>query len=108
MKIILETLSIAAYNKIYSISDSNSRPPKDREFLTSIPTKSEVVHLVTTMPHYLLQIICLRHHQPNTLAFPINTWSVHILCYWTDMFMLYFVTNQFIMEIKKPKKKKKS
>lgn len=37
--------------------DSNFGPPKDGEFLTSIPINFEVVHLGTTMLHYLPQVI---------------------------------------------------
>lgn len=49
--------------------DSNFRPPKDREFLTRIPTNFDVVHLGTTMLHFLQMIHCLRQHQPNAKLF---------------------------------------
>lgn len=49
------------------LHDSSFRLPKDREFLTSMPTNLEVVYLGTTMLHYLSQIIhYLRQHRPNT------------------------------------------
>lgn len=61
--------------------DSSFRPPKDREFLTRIPNNFDVVHLGTTMLHYLPQIIhCLRQHQPN-MKLSNCAGNVHILCH---------------------------
>lgn len=88
------------------LHDSNFRPPKDREFLTSMPTNFEALYLGTTMLHYLSQIIhCLRQHQPN-IRLSNCCLKYHILCYWIKryVYVLNCDKSEFIVQIKAKKK----